>query len=858
MVTKLSPLLDLNTMLPAFEDQYAVTQERQKQETEQTIRQQAIDAEAARKAKTVSDQATQANQANLSQQGEIMKGISTEVDKAKKAIALTESKDLLDHVTLYMLQQADPSYTRDGNLRMIEYYNQAAQGIAGQGMIEQAGYKSQIDKIASDAEYAKIPGNDKLALLKLREAQGQELITNASDYVSKQAGIIQNTVSMQQNAMAQVPDEAIDSAIIEAQKTGTKTANVSGIEVPLSMLTERKSQLESRAYTQKLQAAQGIELTLNNMTAEQVTEAEGIASGAGNGYYSSPDGVSIPLARLRERRAALLQQDFQAQSNDASIKSLNLADKRRGDMYALQNGYNPTELATMLGKDGRDPSTGYQYDLDLLQEVYDKKKSAQSDLMASQLLKQQGLLAEAPALDNARYIDSIKATPGTPLAQLKDTQKSYTAIIAKNLEDPATDDMAKSAQYALLQAQRVQLDEAVSAQALSDASGDKDLAILHEAKIRGRTVPPDVLDNMIIERSKKGMSLAGILPQALNAEYIKANQAFLDEMNATENAAQYMNLTPTDRKAQASQQALQYVKQIAGGPITDEVLGSSVAYQGNPINGKMTPEKFLVMVHQSEAAATQQYQRDTNKSDKDMQKILSGQVFDPELDKVQKAYLVRELDKTAPGLGKAYVDWWTSPEATKMVGQYTAGKAASTQTPQDMAAWSLVAPDVQPSFSLYGPNMQQGYEYLFGAQLEADHKRYTTFNGDTRLTQAFLLEQTPGLTDSDKQMGMTIVAPILEEAKQRQLNYEQTTKFLEGKLRTVQLQNPEAKKVLKKMLDGRSAALKIVDDFASIGNGFTTIGGPMLGSRYTQVGPDSAQRMQETTSTFGWLTKMEQ
>lgn len=804
----MKPLLDFGSILPAFEDQYKNTTDRQNLETSITERNVTIEEKAARDAKVVRDQSRQSADMTRNQQLEILSGIEKELQKANKAISLSESQNPLDRMSLYMLQQTDPSYTRDGNIRRIEYYQKAADAVGGIETLKQAGYADQISQIQDDMTAAEMDGQGELTLLKMKEAQGEERIKVAADYMANMSGMIQNRQTMQEAALAQVPDEAVDVALEESKKTGS--ANVGGVDIPTSILQERKRQLDDRKFLLATRANEMQTITMSGMDAKMIDDAIQQATKNG-GKYTAEDGTVIPLARLSERRAALTNQEYAQFMQAEGMRNVDSTRRREIDDKLLEN-FSTTELSKALAGDGK--IDGIQFDRDQLEAKFNSKKQAEISNLPSQLLQLQGNLPERQNVEYDQFMSNLKVQPNTALSRAVVQGQSLNKATAAMMSDPSVNDDTKLALMQNIDMSRQQVEAAIKEQALQDAGGDKDIAILKEAAIRGTAVPTDVLETMITERATKGKSLAGILDPTLNKAFIETYNQQLQALEADPTAGGTF-MDASQKKAFAVQAALEATRQQASGGITEQLLATQFSIPGNPLkDAGMDPSKFFSLAVGAEQTANRIYQTSARFSDEEMKLRVDGRKFDPELLKAQQTQMMLELEKIKPGLAERYMTWWTSSSRDQLNSQFIGAKSTTQQSSQDLAKWSLISSSVPDMTSKYATTLVDGYNNVFEVELKRQHNDFITFAGKPEAKQAFLIDNTPNLTDAEKKIAYAAITPLIQQAKDRGFNQEQTTQFVEGQLRTLQVGNPEGQKVIKKMIEGRDAALKVVDSFS--------------------------------------------
>jgi len=807
----LTPLLDMDVG-QAFEDQYVITEKRQQKETEKTIRDQGVDNAALREADVINREASAAAGEVQRRQMEVLGRIDQQLEKANRAMELTDSDNPMDRLTLWMLQQTDPAYTKDGNQRRIDYLNSVASTIGAYGQVQQGDYSRRISDVQNRAEMAKLEGADELTLLKMQEAQGAERIQMANDAMAALAGNLQNQVSMQQNALAQLPDEGVEAALVEAQKNGS--ANVGGVEVSAGVLQTRKQQIDERNFlsVQRDQTLQGI--ALDAMTAEDVTTAMNQAASDDTGYFVTDTGVRIPLSKLQERSAALTNQQYVQTVQSRGIENMEDERRREIDRKLLERGYNVFELKEMQ-RNGFKDKTGRQFDADQVEAAIQHLEPGQQTASAIELLQAQGAMSEKAAVDHSNYLNSLKITPGSQLAQMVDGQKRITALAAAKLGDPNTPPEVMIDMQQVLAGSRQTVDEAIKNEALRLAGGDKDVAILQEAAIRQQPVAPEVLDTILLERGKAMKPMTPFLDADLNGVWRLAFDQAKQQIDA--DLTGFGSMSAAEKNEAAAQAALSAVKSAATGGLMETIMAQQAVYPGNPLQAAgISPEKFLVMAHGAEQAAAIRFMQDNGLTQDQLdQHIRNGD--NPALIQSQLASTLAALDQVKPGLGKAYMDWWTSTDNNKGNGyvlQFMDRQSSQQDGSRAMARWSLVAPDLPGQMQVYGESLQQAFQTQVGADLVRMQSDYVNFGGNTRLKQAYLVQNTPELSDSEKQIAMTILDPIIRQADGLpNATPTQKSQFIEGRLRMLQPPAGDSARVWKKFLAGRENALRSAESW---------------------------------------------
>lgn len=822
----LKPLLTYGSISGALEDQYAIAEQRRKQETENQIKDTEISEKAVRDSTAVAEQSMQSADVTRQKQLDILGGIDNELKKANRAIELGNSDNPLDRLTLWAMQQADPSYTRDGNIRRIEYFQKAAEAVGGIEAIKQGGYADQLKSIENLKNLALMDNDSELAMATLMEQQGQQRIDAIGTYLSTLSGDLQNQNAIQDQALSNVPDEAVDAAIQDAQKSPTKTANVGGIDISLARLQQRQLAIADRKYQLTTRNELLATNSLDKMTPEEVQKAEEQAA-ANNGIYTTDDGVSIPFQKLRERRAANLNMDFAQATQAEGLRGIDEGRRREVDKRLLDT-YSTTELSSMLAGDGSDPKTKTRFDKDQIVTALTQKQAAVDEQFNMDYLEKTGQLTALPAKQNIDYMDSLNVTPGSPLAQTIATQRSVNLTIAGVMGDASADPRHKVDMLAAAQASRQAVDTAIQQEAirLAGPTADKDIVALNEAVIRRQPLAPDVVEQIITERAidpKKG--LGGILNQEMNGIFTAAYGQKMDQLRNPADPAN-MGLSLKEKQMQAAQYATQVLTDSASGGLTETMLGAQTQVYGNPL-GKagISGAQFLTLSKKSDEAGIKQLLDSGQVPKGTTAEQLRAQPT-AELVAMQQAHLMVELEKIKPGLAKSYTDWWTSPEAKKYTDAFVASENSKKNKVSDMMTWSLIAPNIPNQMDAYSRLALQGREIMTSDVVAKQNQEYMTFGGSVESKQAYLIDATPKMSDQDKKIAWTILQPLIQTTKEQGLNSDQANQYIEGKLATLTAPSGDPARVLKMMQQGRGEALGTITRFMKANPAFN---GSVLG-----------------------------
>lgn len=816
----LSKPLSFDSLLPSFEDQYAASEARRKEELEQIAQDAAILDKKTRDSAEVAARSRASAAVSRETQLDVLGGISKELEKGARAIQLSESDNPMDRLSLWMLQQSDSSYTREGNLNRINYYQQAAAAVNGVEAVRQTGYQDELNAIESAAQIDMLEGDVDLTMLKALETQGAERLDAAAAYLANMNKMLTDQQQMRLAVISEMPEESINSAIEQAQKTDSKTANVKGQDISLAMLQQQKDANEQRKYTAMLRDSQTIDLTLANMTPDDINDAVNKAS-TNNIRTSNPNeqpgsvsigGVNVPLARLLERQAALTNQSFVKAQQEYSMTQFDRArdqDLQRRELQTM----NSHQLGILQANGGVSDS-GRTYDLGIISETYGVVKTMEADQIALQIAEGTGQLDPIGAVRHKQALAGLDTSKDPELAKVVADQTQAANFASGLFAEAGDNPNSKVVAAEILRANQESLNKAIGASALKQAAGDKDLAYIIESKIRGVAPDPAIVQTMLEGRLKAEKPLLGFLEPEIAAQATQAYFAAYSEAGMMSATGLSGPADKAQKEAYATQAAMEVIKFNARGYMTEALLGQASQVGSHPIAAAgINPSGLLSMIHSVESDLRPELEEE-GLSAEQIANIFSGRESHPGFEQKRNARFLMELERTKPGLAKAYADWWSGQAVDVFIPRFIASREAQNRTPEALAQWSLVKGDVMPAAKEYGIQMNDAMRIVYDQEIRTQHDKFVQFRGNQRSKQAFLLEQTPGLSDHEKQIGMTLLTPILKEAAAQELNDADTTGFVEGRLRQLDLKsNPEGAGVLKKIIAGRTAALKITEDF---------------------------------------------
>ncbi len=813
------PTLDI-----ALDDQAGLMLERQEAELAAMEESLMLTQDATRKVAGLNDQAQSAADDVRDSQVEIMSGIDEQIRRANIAIELSDSKNPLDHFKLYMLQQADPSYTDKGNLARIGYYRQAADALGHKGAVEQGYYTDEIARVGRNLGLATIEKDSVLKMLTLAEQQGAQRLEMAKNIEATRLGTLQTQNAMMEAGVVNMTPDQVEAAKAKAIASPSGTANIAGIDYSTQMLTERSEALQEREYLTQIRSEQMTSLTLSNKTLPEIQLLKTQAAASKDGTVTI-DNRPVSLARIQEREDQLVNQAsnslVQAFTLEATMENMKLKTDRK-----ILDTMTPTELNTIIKNNGVDGDN--QYDMRLVREVRDAKyQDKAADLNERASLMNMGDPMAAP-LSVKSQLDSIKAEPNSTLEQVinrNQTQLAWATSLMNPADGstPSPQDMA--AGMAVLQSIQENTAAAITAQAKAKSRGDKNLEQAYEATYRGQAIPEEVVRTAIIEKVIAGKPATewldsaahGILVDTFNAEFQRLK---------TENVMG--NMDKATMELMAGEKAANAVMMYSSAGFQEQVLSSQIqGGKDNPLKAiGMTPGAIVQLTHAADAKGMADfinaYQVD-EKTAAGMRQGLVPPEMQSELARYQGAALYAELDKKNPGLGKAYTTWWSSEARTDFIDRFLAGKQSEASTIQQNAGFSLLAPNAQGAMGSYANALASGERLLFESQLAKEHAEYVTFGGDPTTKQVFLLDRDKSLTDSEKQQAMQLVIqPMLQMGQANSWNQEQTTNYIESSLKTLSgpiFENPEARKIAAKMLKNRDASIEILDSFINLSAG---------------------------------------
>lgn len=764
--------------------------------------------DATRKTLDVAEKARQSSAESRKAQLDIMGSMDSTVAKAKRAIELSDSQNPLDRLELWALQQSDPSgYTREGNTERLQYLQTAAGALSNRELIVQSGYMDEVQGIQDQLTESMLSDESEVALLSAQEAAGKEAIDAAIEAQATRVQFLQNQNTMADLAISNMTPEQVKASEMAAAQTG-KPVNINGIEVPQQRLTERKQALEDRDYYIRQRQVEQEGIILGNSTPEMIEQAITDAKGAKDGK-AMLSGVPISLARLQERRAALLQQDYAMLAQEQGIA--NMAEENTNKtLTRLASTYSLPELNQLIMDGGVDKATGQQIPLPILENIRNTKSQTNQQMIAQEAL---GITAGDPmtgVVSQKQYFDSIKPISGSPLENAITSSKNVLTAAAALVS--SGDPMRIASGLEIINRNRENVDAMITEEAKRLSSGDKKLQTAYEFQLRGQAIPQELITEALTERVTKNQGIGSWLSPANRGAFETTYRAKLAELTQTN----VTGMAAADLKALAVEQAMSVVMNNVGGTMSNELMSFQFGDPTNPLaQAGMKPEQFLSLMRQADQQGARLYQQASKKSDQEMAALNSGQVSDPDYAASQASQLYLALEKTKPGLGEAYMQWWSSPARVDMAAKYVQYKTGDSKDFAQLAENSMIFPAIPNMTSVYASSLEDGQRFLYSSELQKEHVNYVTFGGDNGSKQAFLLQMDPNLSDLERQQAYgLLIQPLVVQAEANKMPPDQAAVFIETQLKTMRPTDPVAKKVLTKILQGRESALGIIDDFA--------------------------------------------
>lgn len=824
---------------------------RQAEELKVAEQQQQITGKARRDALAINDQARSDAGAIRSQQLEILDGTYQQIQKAETAMKLSDSDNPMDRLSLWFLQQQDGAYTKEGNTARLAYLQNASAALGTIDVVQQAGYNEQIQRTQELLDMELESTDDRLTILKLQEAQGQELIDAEIQNQAARLGVLQNQNAMQANAMVNLTDDQIISSIQLANASPTQSTNVGGVELSLAQLNERKNAIDDRKYNETVLQNNLADQVLLNLPADRLLELKKEAD-ASKDRTVVIEGVKIRAGRIDDRIYDVNNRALQDVQNQYNMNTMQEGLVQKAQQRIL-NGMQMPEIEAII-QNGFKDGNGIAYDQTMVRATRDQKFNDNQQAAINSATLSSMTSPVSPAAQATQQIDSITAAlpAGSPALSALNQSKQALSFAATLLSsgDAATIQVGQQ----MVAAAQESVQSTINSEAKRLSAGDKAVEEAYKSVLTGQSIPPEVVEAELAEKVKKGEPVGRWLSGENRAVFTNAYNTELYALQQ-ESMMSGMSIDKAELKNQAATAAMSQVLNSIAAPISDQLMLMQVQTPGNPLHGIVSTTDFAAMMSNADRQGIEAYIAGAQPNADDAAKIRAGSLIPPDLMAAQNARLYMALERKKPGLGDAYANWWGGEGRSNMVQQYMS--AAMTDARNDftkMSQLSLVMPHLEPALGSYGNAFAQGKQDVYAAEIQKQHAEYISFGNNPQSKQVFLLEQTAGLTSQEKQIGMQqIVQPILDLGRASGMeNQDDLTRFVETQLQSFEPANPQAKAVLRKMMSGRDAALKVIDDFIAINGGsqYSTLGSTGILARQ-----NSMQQMESSTS-LPWYKDM--
>lgn len=862
-----------DTIASSLTDQMELKQ-RQIDETEaNTAKRINLTAKAKREQEVVLDQSRRSNEATWSNQLDTLSGIDLQIQKANEAIRLSDSDNPLDRIQLWAMQQGDPSYTAEGNLRRINYLSQAAsaQGLAN--TINQQQYQQQLEQISSNLEAQMLGDDTQLGLLNAQVEAGQNRIEAAKDTLANMAGMLQNRNSIQESVLSNLDLTQAKSAQEEAGRSKDGTASVGGVPISKAKLDARVYDLGQQNYLKQVLSLNDSELTLTDMSPDQIDIAIADAQNNEN-RMADVDGTPISLARLQERKATILSSDTKLkaaqQANMQQTQSLRDTTNRE-----LLNHMSLVDLNKVLLNGGKIPDVKKPVSLSMVREVMAEKQGAQQAALENELALGTMMTPDREAAKFVEESDLLQIDPLSPAATKIKNQKERIMLLAERTANQPDQPAAKIIMSQMTAAERERRDKIIEAEADRLAAGDKNLSRAYNFQMRGQQIPEALIVQSLTEGFKSGSSLA---------QWLTPEQAGIFQNTVMSAKQQLMQtsaglMSNADIEAAAIQEGIKAVRGRLSGDTTAKLMAfmatpgnTGGGKYGNPLAGVVSPTQNLNLMSQADADGAQRYQKAHNLSDEEMLKFLSGSESNTELAAIQNAAYLEALDRIKPGLADQTVTWWESNAAVQSAAEFAQVQIANADTIQKASEQALIMPGLQNDIQFYASSLRDGQMKRTAIKLNGDNVEFTAFGGNPQVKQAFLLQQASNLTDSEKQQVYSgIIKPLLDQAAQQGLSPQETSNYVETQLKGgFGSDNAALRLQRKKLMETRDAAIGTLDAFVTapsltpyvpegvVGSDIpNTVSGMING--LVKLGYDNwiPQHMDKVTSHYGWWQELQ-
>lgn len=781
----------------------------QKSLDEQRQLREARQREQVRVAQTTSDIAQKS--ATLSQNRQrdmqfLYDDVKTAQAKARDARRLADSNNILDTFELVGRQMTDPNgYIRKNReARLSEDAQQAA--------LLQTYYATGQDALQKQL----LASTSRLDVLKTIESMGMEKLTAYQDEAKLMHGQVMAVQSMKEDAISSLSDKQIAAALAEAQKT-QGNVNISGVDVDARTLQDRQAQLQERTYNNLVRSTA---LALKQDEAAHMDET---------------------LAQ-KEYERALEKDDREHLNQTLAMKNA----ERASNMQKLTDELNRRDLASrnkaelndLRANNYKDSVTGIQYTPGDVEAEYQRKQEIDLNRAQEEVTKFQMDNFDTNTLANeAERVDSMakRFESSSPLYQ---AATKYRSALNLAVHGSGSDkgDITRLAAMNIYQSAKEQFDKAIEKQATLDASNggrstvDQNLKSMRIAFYRGEPVPQENLINAATDRLRNFKSIRDLFPPDVATNVERRYRELLKERLAV-NPTDFTSSKPdaTERKlieAQAAQDAIQFGVNQQLQAKTDVVLPNQVQDQTHPLHS-MAPGKFGGFIAQGDANGFALWAQTNQLSPEDATAIAQGNVpkgkspeevqsLRQQLRFSQNQEFLQLLDAQEPGLASKVVNWWQEKGGdyiNRISGVLTDSGDGSFQSNNFSATAGGVIAD---RFADYAMSLSQA-DSAYQGQLIQRNVDLLTYGNDPTKNQVAALSHDKNLTDTERQqVYKEVIGPLLQTAKERGLDFNQTNTFIEQNINSFEPKTPEMKSLMKTLRRDRADVLSSMKKWRDI------------------------------------------
>lgn len=892
----------MTNLADAFGIQDTIRTERQGAELLQAERATKFTQKANQQAQTILDESFETGTQHRQAQLDVLDQIGANVEIANEAMRLSDSDDPLDRVKLWFLQQGDNRYTAEGNTRRLQYLQTASGAIGLQNVIQQEQYQAAISNITSNLELQLSGDAQAVELLKVQERQGQERIDAALNYNAAVRDQIMTDNATRELALSNASVETLQSMAQGMAERNKRSAELMGSSVSATQVEQELL----RRRNQEL-AMDGLEhnariMHLNAMNLADVRNGIAVAEQSKDGMARIKD-MDFTLAQLQARELtlrsqanageqatldahALQEQKFMMhQTNTLENLSMSQLQQVKADGYMLT-----TESGQKIAMEPALVEAQIQTELD-----------RRAGIVGADMLRNQG---NVPMTELHHQASAIEMTlsrlhTNSPIRRQLENQLRgirFAAGAEQWFDENGEIRDANAAQQVgqLLTDAGTALQNAIQSEAERLGKGDDALVDAYVEQLSGRPVDWRDTSRALTEAAKTDQGLSKVALWLTPEQTALFKTAFYDSL-AQIQAAQYQggwgNISESNARGMAAEQAFAAVRQVMSNQMTQSVLsaqgndiklmtesGAEIslgAQHQNPLSRRMSGAQILTLYNQADDEGLRQFaasELGADLTDEQLEMLRQGQDI-PDMGQQQMQRLRQGLaiaqtgavlhlmDMQYPGLAVEYTNWWNSPNSRAFLQQYEmlqgAGQSQSFEGAVNHGMVREFIPTMGPE---HAAQLNLGSESQAGYELQQKSADYLTFGGNIETQQVYLTQQIPGLSTVDKQTIMTqivqpLVAQVMQDAPDAS-GAEHRTLF-ERQLRFFRSDNANIQQLYRKFMEGRDGAIQAYQDLIQLSDHQRRQGG--ISTTMTQSAYDQQlqQQVDSQLGNFEWWIQLQ-